>query len=95
MFVVESKGMDWWLDSCDPLTGKGSRPWSMCNVGAPKKKGFRGGDAAAASQKGVAARKQKVSDVSQQGEHKDQTSGVDQDDEKREEMRGFDVSDAR
>ena len=49
--VVECDGMDDWMDACESCAGKGNAPWFACNVGAPKKKGFRGGVPAAAEKK--------------------------------------------
>ena len=56
VFVVECDGTDTWMDACESCTGMGSAPWFACNVGAPKKKGFRGGDPAAAGKRSGVAR---------------------------------------
>ena len=54
VFVADSAGAQAWSNSSDSL---GCPPWTVCNAGAPKKKrGFRGGDAAASGKKGLATR---------------------------------------
>ena len=57
VFVADSAGAQTWSSSIDSRDSLGCPPWTVCNVGAPKKKrGFRGGDATVSGKKGLAQR---------------------------------------
>ena len=64
VFVADGVDVQAWLGQWDSRDGLGCPPWSVCNVGAPRKKrGFRGGDAVAIGKKGLATRYSVSSDA--------------------------------